>query len=140
LKKNISNLKCFIDSDIILDTFLQRENSIYTDIIFQKASVDELMLFTSPIIISNVFYVARKYGDPIPKISKLLTFTKIIPVDEDIILKAIKSDFSDFEDAIQHEAAIKEEMDCIITRNVKDFSSSKITVFSPDTFLNNFFK
>ena len=49
--------------------------------------------------------------------------------------KAISSEISDYEDAIMVETAIRSEMDCIVTRNVKDYTKSSIKVCEPSAFL-----
>lgn len=38
--------------------------------------------------------------------------------------KAISSEIGDYEDAIMVETAIRSEMDCIVTRNVRDHAKS----------------
>lgn len=43
--------------------------------------------------------------------------------------KAISSEIGDYEDAIMVETAIRTEMDCIVTRNVKDYAKSSIKVY-----------
>ena len=51
--------------------------------------------------------------------------------------KSLKSSHKDFEDAIQITAAQSiNTMDCIITRDLKDFKFSEIKVYTPDEFLN----
>lgn len=50
--------------------------------------------------------------------------------------KAISSEIGDYEDAIMVETAIRSEMDCIVTRNVKDYSKSSVMVYEPTAFLN----
>lgn len=50
--------------------------------------------------------------------------------------KAISSEIGDYEDAIMVETAIRSEMDCIVTRNVKDYSKSSVRVYEPTAFLN----
>ena len=45
--------------------------------------------------------------------------------------KAISSEISDYEDAIMLETAIRSEMDCIVTRNVKDYAKSSVKVCEP---------
>ena len=42
---------------------------------------------------------------------------------------------NDYEDAIMVETAIRSEMDCIVTRNVKDYVKSSIPVYDPSEFL-----
>jgi predicted nucleic acid-binding protein len=43
--------------------------------------------------------------------------------------------FIDFEDAIQYFTAIENEQDLIITRNLKDFKSSKLPILTAKQFL-----
>ena len=43
---------------------------------------------------------------------------------------------SDFEDAILIASAIREKVDCIITRNTDHFTDSSVPVYSPDTFVS----
>lgn len=49
--------------------------------------------------------------------------------------KAISSEIGDYEDAIMAETAIRSEMDCIVTRNVKDYAKSSVRVCEPSAFL-----
>lgn len=57
----------------------------------------------------------------------------IIPADEEILRKSLKSSHRDFENAIQISCAHQiKKIDGIITRNIKDFSTSEINVFTPD--------
>jgi hypothetical protein len=49
--------------------------------------------------------------------------------------KAISSEISDYEDAIMVETAIRSEMDCIVTRNMKDYAKASITVYEPDALI-----
>ena len=50
--------------------------------------------------------------------------------------RAISSDVSDIEDAVMIETDIREEMDCIVTRNGKDYSKSPIPIYEPAEFLS----
>ncbi len=49
--------------------------------------------------------------------------------------KAISSEIGDYEDAIMVETAIRSEIDCIVTRNVKDYVKSSVMVYEPSEFL-----
>lgn len=61
----------------------------------------------------------------------------IIPIDVHVLKRGLKSKNKDFEDALQILAAMSvDEMDCIVTRDLKDFKDSEIPVFSPDEILN----
>ena len=51
--------------------------------------------------------------------------------------KAVSSNLSDFEDAVMTESAIREEMDCIVTRNLGNYKKAALQVYSPEEFLLN---
>jgi len=49
--------------------------------------------------------------------------------------RALSSNISDYEDAVMVESAIRADMDCIVTRNLKDYSKAPIPVYSPTDLL-----
>ena len=49
--------------------------------------------------------------------------------------KAISSEIGDYEDAIMVETAIRSEMDCIVTRNAKDYAKSSVKVCEPSALI-----
>lgn len=59
----------------------------------------------------------------------------IVDIDKDKIIMALKNDkFKDFEDCLQSECALSCDADYIITRNLKDFSESKVKPITPEDF------
>jgi hypothetical protein len=68
-------------------------------------------------------------------IGELLELLDILDVSEKNILYALKSDFNDFEDAIQYSVALNESLNFILTRNKNDYKSAAIPVFEPATFV-----
>ncbi|HHO55291.1 MAG TPA: PIN domain-containing protein, partial [Trueperaceae bacterium] len=51
---------------------------------------------------------------------------------------ALSTNFKDFEDSIQYLTALKiDNIEAIITRNIKDFRFSSIPVFSPEVYINS---
>ena len=58
------NKKLFIDSDIILDVLTKRENFYeFAAEIFDLGYEKKLKLYTSAVVLANVFYILRKkYG------------------------------------------------------------------------------
>ena len=70
-------------------------------------------------------------------IYNLLDYITIIPIDIDAIKKGLKSKHKDFEDALQIICAYSiERIDCIVTRNTKDFKEAEIPVLAPDELIN----
>ena len=49
--------------------------------------------------------------------------------------KAITSQLSDYEDAVMVETAVRTQMDCIVTRNGRDYANADLPVYSPEQFL-----
>lgn len=67
---------------------------------------------------------------------KVFLDTNIL-VDLNVLKKSLRSKYKDFEDAIQiFCASTIENLDCIITRNLKDFKNSEIPVLAPEEFKN----
>jgi predicted nucleic acid-binding protein len=67
---------------------------------------------------------------------KLYTLFSILDTTSIDCRKAISSEMSDYEDAVMAETAIRSGMDCIVTRNMKDYAKACIQVYQPCDFLN----
>ncbi len=131
--------KLFIDADIILDLLASREPFYeYSAEIFSLADTGKIKAYTSPVIIANLHYILAKLTgkkEAIKHIQKLLTLLQVLPVDEKIITLALSSNFRDFEDAIQYYTALENNINYLITRNVKDYRRAKISVMTAVDFL-----
>lgn len=134
--------RVFVDADVILDVAVNRKP-------FADAGKAVLALlenytaagFISSNSVGNMYYILRKAGGEQKTrrfLSGLLTFITVIPLHHADVLEALDSDFSDFEDALQHAAASKSRCDCIITRNTEDYVHSKLSVYLPLEFLHLF--
>lgn len=133
--------KIFIDTNILVDLLVDREPfTKFAVQIFNQAEKEELKLFTSSHSIATTHYLLKKYSEEKQlreTLFNLLDLIHIVAIDEDIIKKALKSKHKDFEDAIQMIAAYTiEKLDCIVTRNKKDFKLSEVLVLSPDELVN----
>ncbi len=131
--------KLFIDTDIILDIALTREPHFYSSA-FISSIIESKSVFgyTSSVIVSNIYYIIRKidsHKSAIDFISKMRLFINILPVNDEIISLALESHLKDFEDAIQYYCAYNNNIDYLITRNVKDFSKAQMKVHTPDEYL-----
>jgi len=129
--------KVFVDTNIIVDLIADRKPfSKFAVPIFNAAETKKISLYTSSHTIVTTHYLLKKYIDEKSLrdvLYNLLDYVKLIAVETDIIRKGLKSKHKDFEDAIQMIAAYSiEKMDCIVTRNIKDFRDSEIPVLSPD--------
>lgn len=132
--------KVFIDSDIIIDYFYDRHPfSESASKVLNLCAYNKVIAFTSPLVVASVYYLLRKtakHDKVIANLKGLLKYMRVINMNQKIVLKALNSDFIDFEDALQNFAAIESKhIDIIITRNVKDYKKSSLTVYTPESFL-----
>lgn len=69
----------------------------------------------------------------------LLSFVDVATISKEVIITALNSDFKDFEDALQNFCAqTNKEFNIIVTRNIKDYKNSELSVMSPEIYLKTF--
>ena len=134
--------KILIDADIILDFFFDRKPfSNDSTKIISLCEKGKIKGFVTSIILSNIAYLLRKtasHEKVITNLKMLMGFIDIIKTDKDTVLDALNSDFKDFEDALQNfSAQNSEEIKVIITRNIKDYKTSNLSVMTPETYLKS---
>lgn len=101
--------KLFLDSDVLIDLLLERPPFVdaIADIV-EYALSNKIDLFVSPITVTNINYIIarienQKKADA--KTKKVLDIVKVENLGHTEVLKAINSDFKDFEDAVQNYCA-----------------------------------
>lgn len=129
-----------IDTDVILDFFFDRKP--FSDDAARVLSLcesGEIKGFITSLIISNVYYLLRQnstHGKVVEKLRQLITITEVLTTDKDAILKALNSNFRDFEDALQnYSTELNGQIEIIITKNIKDFKNSSLGVMTPENYL-----
>jgi len=132
-------MKLFLDANVVLDLILKREP--FFDNIAEIVTIAENKNFTlclSSVTFVNVNYIACKFTDKkyvLESLKKVRVLFDVLSVSETEIDKALYSNFNDFEDAVQHYCALKNNCDYIITRDSKDFKNSEIPFLTPTEFL-----
>ncbi len=133
-------MKILLDTDVNLDFILARQPFfIEAKEIFVQIAQNNTDAYITSITPVNIFYIGKKEigrKNILREIQNLLQIVKIGKTDLNILQAALTSPITDYEDAIQHECAVAENLDAIITRNIKDYKNSKIKVYSPSEFLN----
>lgn len=141
MKNNGNMSKVFIDTDVILDFMIAREPfAMDAARIFSLSERKQISICTTGLVFSNAYYVLRKLGSHqkvMEKLSQLAKLIDIITLSKASVLQALDSKFGDFEDALQHYAALSENVKTIVTRNVKDFKNSELAVLTPDQYLSS---
>jgi predicted nucleic acid-binding protein len=132
--------KILIDSDVILDFFFDRlPFSESASEILMLCEKNEISGYVTPVIISNLYYLLRKnskHEKVIDHLRKLLNILETATMNKQVVLNALNSNFIDFEDALQnYTAEFQNEIQVIVTRNTKDFKTSRLSVMAPVTYL-----
>ncbi|MBU0695368.1 MAG: PIN domain-containing protein [Bacteroidetes bacterium] len=135
-------IRIFIDTNIILDLLANRKDFyLEAQQLFTLADHKEVELYTSSLSIVNTHYILSqklKQNEINKTLRQFKLLVSVLNIDDKIIDLALNSDFKDFEDAVQYECAIQNQMDIIITRNLKDFKLSKIPILSAKDYLSTF--
>jgi len=132
--------KLFIDSDVIIDFFTDREPFANpASELFELNEKGNVVLYLSAVSINNMYYIVRKFlghKKTLEVVETLTEMTEIIGTTKKEAIQALRNDFKDFEDSIQYSSALTiKDLDAIITRNLKDYKNSKIAVMTPLNFL-----
>ncbi len=132
-------MRVLLDTNIVLDFVLARQPFfVEADGIFIELQNGKFEAFVSPITPINVFYTTRKERDKTTAFSAIEELLKVVRITKSnnyIFHKALSLGFNDYEDAVQHECALAENLDAIVTRNTKDYKNASIEIYSPDEFL-----
>lgn len=134
--------KVFIDTDVILDVAFARDPFFSASkIILAMAENNIIIGAISSNCVANIYYILRKAGGNSQArkfISTIVKYITVITIDHKNVLDALKSKFSDFEDALQHDSAIEHQCEYIITRNIEDYKNAEIPVLLPEEFIGMF--
>jgi predicted nucleic acid-binding protein len=131
----------FLDTDVVIDLLADRQpHSAAVAQLFDMAEKGALRLYISALSYSNIYYILKKASTHQTLkaiLQDLEALTETLPVTKAIIAAALHSDFKDFEDSIQYHTALSsKKTDAIITRNVKDYKLSELTVLTPEEALS----
>lgn len=134
--------RIFIDTDVVMDFLTRREPFALESMkIMEYGSRKELELNISSLCLSNVHYLISRIENKSSareKIKGVLNLIETLSVHKSTVEKAAYSEFKDFEDAIQNFCAQENGIELIVTRNIKDFSKSKLCIQTPREFINQF--
>lgn len=132
-------MKVLIDTNVILDVLYKREG-FYEDSlkIWKLCETRKIDGYISALSIPNIVYILRRELDPektLEVINNINLVFKIYDLKSDIIMQAAEKKTKDYEDALQMVTAQKLKASFIVTRNIKDFTGSKIIAVKPSELL-----
>ena len=131
-------MRALIDTNVIIDALQSRKGF--------KEDADFVMLqsygyegFLAATRVTDIYYIQRRFYHDQEKaknnLTKIFKLYGIIDITESDCQNALRSDIPDYEDAVLVESASRNDIDCIVTRDTKDFKNSRIPVYTPVEFL-----
>jgi len=125
----------FLDTNVLIDFLTDRKPFSHEAAeLFNYSLKRKVNLYVAAVSYNNIYYILNRncsITQTINTLTELFELTEIIDVSKEIIKKSLHSDFKDFEDAIQyHSAKSFSKIDCIVTRDTKDFKTSSLPVFN----------
>ena len=133
-------MNVLLDTCIVMDFLQNREPfSLAAKSIFRAAATDWFTGSITAKSAADIYYLTHRCThsdkESREKLNQLLTILGLLDTTSDDVFHAISSPVSDFEDAVMIETAQRSRMDCIITRNTKDYAKASLPVYTPDEFL-----
>ena len=133
-------MKLLIDTNVLLDVFLRREQFVAdAKKLFIMKQFKDAELWIAAQSYTDLYYVgAKAHGsDRMQKILKeVFPLLNVCFIDGADISYALDEQWQDFEDCLIWRAAKKIKADYIVTRNVADFTRSDIPVLTPGEFFS----
>lgn len=136
--------KITIDLNVILDFLNKRNKHMQAAKIIGLCNENQIQGYICAHEITILAYFLMKNHNDSNKVkfvlNEILDMFKIIPITETILRKALYSKINDYEDAVIDVSSQENNIDFIVTRNLKDFKKSNTKTISPTEFLALFKK
>ena len=133
-------MKILVDTNIIIDALTGREpfREAAEQIFMLAANQIEDMYITASSA-TDIYYLIRKHlhdSDQAKKtMSKLYELFYILDVTSNDCYEALSSKEKDYEDAVIASCANRNQVDYIVTGNIRDYEYSKVKVLLPNDLL-----
>ena len=133
-------MRAFLDTNVLLDTVIERKNPLFcqnADAILQAGKNGVVDLYMSVLSIPIIAYVIKNVTVDVKKakISNLTSIVKVLPSLPEHVNEMFECPLNDIEDTLQLLSAKIGNCDVIVTRDVEDFALSEIPAISPEDFL-----
>lgn len=132
-------MRALIDTCIIIDALQNREPfAADAQAIFLAAANKQFDGFLTANCMTDIYYLTHRktHNDKETRqiLNKLLYLFDLLDTTAMDCRHALLSSMTDFEDAVMVESAIRCNLDCIVTRNIKDYEKALLPVYSPAAF------
>lgn len=130
-------MKLLIDTNVVLDVLLNRAPfcNVAAEVL-NLSNSENVHEYISASAITDIYYIAnRQMKDKAAVknlIKTLLDVVSVAGVAEKEIVKALESEWNDFEDSVQHAVAVLNGFDGVVTRNTADYKQAEVAVWTPE--------
>lgn len=133
-------MKILVDTNVILDTLTSRVPwNKHAEQIFILAANRQVDMYLTASSATDIYYLLRKHlhstDTAKQMLGRLYTLAGILDVCSEDCIDALASPINDYEDAVAERVACRNNMDYIVTRNLKDYQAGNARVISPDDFV-----
>lgn len=133
-------MKILIDTNIVIDVLTSREPwSKSAEKIFIMAANNIVDMYITASAATDIYYLIRKYLHSTETarqiMEKLYSLAGILEVKGEDLIDALASPITDYEDAVVEQVARRSGMECIVTRNQKDYEAGITKIFLPEDFI-----
>ena len=104
------------------------------------SETEKIKLSVSALTIANIHYLLLKAYPTSEAKGLIINLRKLVDtlaVTDHVIEQALRSDFKDFEDGVQYFTALENHIKVILTRNLRDYKTAKISVTTPEVYLKD---
>ena len=133
-------MRIYIDTCVIID-YLAKRDPYFDDAekVLTLVANNKLYAYISSSAITDIHYILKNYLHDETKtrkeMIKLLSLIDILDTLEYNIKTVFDSPINDFEDALIEEISYQTKINCIVTRNKKDYKNSRVKVMTPKELL-----
>ncbi len=132
--------KILIDLNVLLDFLNKRNDHLDAAKIVDLCIENKIKGYLCAHEVTTLAYFLTKERHNKAKsiIGRILDIFSIVSVTETILRKALDSRIKDYEDAVIESSCIKNGIDYIVSRNLKDFKNSRIKAISPKEYITEY--
>ncbi len=133
-------MKALIDTCVIIDA-LQHRVPFHEDAerIFLLVANQQIEGYITAKAATDIYYLSHRntHSDEESRriLANLFSLFALLDTCGTDCRQALSSSMSDYEDAVMAESGMRSGMDCIVTRNPKDYRSGTLPVYTPQDFL-----
>ena len=133
-------MNVLIDTCVIIDALQSRKPfDKDAEAVFLSVAKRQCVGFLTANSVTDIYYLMHKALHSQEETKKILgvlfSLFEILDTCGIDCRNALTSNVLDYEDAVMIEAAVRAEIDCIVTRNLEDYAGAPMPVYSPEQFV-----